>query len=372
MSHAQKFFPLVLLLAANAASSQEAPAPVVSPEIDGNAVTFRIAAPEARSVALASPGDMPSVPFGQGLAMKREPDGVWSVTVDDVPAGAYRYSFDVDGVTVLDPANRHTSESNRNAWSLYAMPGSDTMDMRGVPHGAVAEVHYFSQVLGRDRRMHVYTPPGYESGERAYPVFYLLHGAMDSDDSWTTVGRANAILDNMIAAGRAEEMIVVMPDGHTGPFVRGVSGLPLDEFAREFATDIRREVERRYRVARGRSNTAIAGLSMGGAQTLEIAARALTDYGYVGVFSSGVFGVNDNDDWESQHRAVLEDSKARDGLALVWFSTGRDDFLLGTTEATVGMLRGHGFDVEYVESAGGHTWTNWRDYLQTFAARLFR
>ncbi len=355
-----------------ALAATTAQAQVVSPQVDtAGRVTFRIEAPRAASVRLSSPGDITTLPFGEGLAMQQDAAGVWSVTVPGIDPGAYRYSFDVDGVRVLDPANRQVSESNGNAWSLFAVSGSTTMDTRQVPHGAVAEVNYDSTVLDRSRRMHVYTPPGYQNGRDRYPVLYLLHGAMDSDDSWSTVGRANFILDNMIASGAAKPMIVVMPDGHTGPFVMGESGLPLADFSAEFAADIRPYIESRYRVATGRRNTAIAGLSMGGAQTLEIAMNALADFGYVGVFSSGVFGVTDDDSWAKRHQATLDDPRLRDGLELVWFATGREDFLLETTEASVAMLRDHGFDVEYEETAGGHTWPNWRNYLQTFAARLF-
>jgi enterochelin esterase family protein len=245
------------------------------------------------------------------------------------------------------------------------------MDEQRVPHGAVAEVHYYSTVLGRARRMHVYTPPGYERGSGRFPVFYLLHGAMDSDDSWSTVGRAGFILDNLIAAGAAVPMVVVMPDGHTGPFTMGGSSLPLEDFAREFKSDIKPYVEQTYRVATAREHTAIAGLSMGGAQTLEIAMNDLPEYGYVGVYSSGVFGVTQDSSWQERYRPTLDDASLKRGLQLVWFSTGKDDFLLDTTKATVALLERHGFDVEYRESAGGHTWINWREYLASFAPRLF-
>jgi enterochelin esterase family protein len=241
------------------------------------------------------------------------------------------------------------------------------MDTRDVPHGAVAEVYYPSTVLGRARRMHVYTPPGYQSGGGRYPVFYLLHGAGDSDDSWSTVGRAGFILDNLIASGRAEPMIVVMPAGHTG-----TSGGAANEFEREFAADIKPYVEENYRVQTSRARTAIAGLSMGGAQTLEIAFSDLDEYGYVGVFSSGVFDVRESSDWEKGHEAALSDASLRRGLELVWFSTGRDDRLLDVTKATVGLLEKHGFDVTFEESTGGHTWINWREYLNEFAPMLFR
>jgi enterochelin esterase family protein len=233
-------------------------------------------------------------------------------------------------------------------------------------------VHYFSAALGRTRRMHVYTPPGYERSRDAYPVLYLLHGAFDGDDSWSTVGRAGFILDNLIAGGSAKPMIVVMPDGHTARFGGGAGGLDTADFVREFTADIKPYVEGSFRIRRGRAATAIAGLSMGGAQTLDIAFGDLPSYGYVGVLSSGVFGIANDTTWETTHAAQLDDAAAKRGLALVWFSTGKDDFLLETTRATVAMLEKHGFDVRYEESLGGHTWINWREYLAKLAPQLFR
>lgn len=367
---------LVALVACSGALAQPAatPPPVLSPEIAANGtVTLRVRAPQASVVELVSGGDIPIVPVRGGLALAKNAEGVWQVTLPRLDPGAYRYRFNVDGVPTNDPSNSETSQSNGNAWSLFYVPGAELMDSRDVPHGAVAEVHYRSSVLGRDRRMHVYTPPGYERSRATYPVFYLLHGAFDGDDSWSTVGRAGFILDNLIAAGRAVPMIVVMPDGHTARFqAGGTGGLNMEDFVREFAADIKPYVERRYRVRAGRAATAIAGLSMGGAQTLEIAMRDLTSYGYVGVFSSGVFGVRDNDDFETKYRATLDDGALKRGLALVWFSTGKDDFLIDTTRGSVDLLKRHGFDVSYEESAGGHTWINWREYLSAFAPVLFR
>jgi enterochelin esterase-like enzyme len=170
-------------------------------------------------------------------------------------------------------------------------------------------------------------------------VFYLLHGAFDGDDSWSTVGRAGFIVDNLIAGGDAKPMIVVMPDGHTARFGGTGGGLNTADFVREFTADIKPYVESTYRIRKGRASTAIAGLSMGGAQTLDIAFGDLASYGYVGVFSSGVFSIANDASWESAHGAQLDDAAAKRGLGLVWFSTGKDDFLLDTTKATVAMLK---------------------------------
>ncbi|MHB1557121.1 MAG: alpha/beta hydrolase-fold protein [Isosphaeraceae bacterium] len=350
----------------------------VSPE---RKATFRIFAPKAQAVRLGSP-DLPGV--GMSAEMKKAENGVWETTVGPVPAGAYRYSFQVDGVTVVDPRNPRTSESNTHTWSLMLVPGSDAFDLKEVPHGAVAKVHYYSSTLKRFRRMHVYTPPGYEKGQGEYPVFYLLHGASDSDDSWSSVGRAGVILDNLIASGKAKPMIVVMPAGHTGPFSFGGRGADsfqkqMDEFAQDFRDDVRPYVEKNYRVKAGRSNRAIAGLSMGGAQTLNVAFDKLSDYGYIGVYSSGVFGIAGgfggsapSTEWEDSHKAALDDASLKEGLKLVWFACGKDDFLVKTSQATVEMLRKHKFDVIARESDGGHTWLNWRDYLAEFTPMLFR
>jgi len=281
---------------------------------------------------------------------------------------------------VIDPRNPATSESNENTWSLVHVPGADFMDTKDVPHGAVAEVTYYSKTLKRFRRMHVYTPPGYEKGGGKYPVFYLLHGAFDCDDSWTTVGRAGFILDNLIAAGKARPMVVVMPAGHTGPFNFGAPRPPTDEFVADFVGDVMPYAESHYRVRTDRAHRALAGLSMGGGHTLAIAAAHLEQFSHLGVFSSGVFGITGRGfgsdapgpSFEEQHRAVLDDAKKKKGLKLFWFATGKDDFLVETSRATVEMLKKHGFDVAYKETAGGHTWANWRDYLAEFAPQLFR
>jgi enterochelin esterase family protein len=257
----------------------------VSPDVAGDRrITFRIHAPQAQAVRVNA-GDIPAL--GQMGVMAKDEQGVWSFTTAALPAGAYRYNFNVDGVTVIDPRNPATSMSNNNVWSLALVAGSDAFDTRNVPHGAVASVTYYSAPLQRHRRMHVYTPPGYESNSTRYPVFYLLHGAGDSDEAWTSVGRAGIILDNLIAAKTVQPMIVVMPAGHTNGPMPGVGGpapaLAIapgapDEFTQDFTGAIRPYVERNYRVLTGRQNRAIAGLSMGGSQQLHLAMPNINDF----------------------------------------------------------------------------------------------
>ena len=361
----------------------QAPTPqVVSPEVGADhKITFRILAPKAESVKLGGT-DIPGSGQGpdQGRSLTKNASGVWEVTLDPVPPGYYRYNFNVDGVAVIDPRNPATSESNANTWSLVAVPGAEFMDTQNVPHGAAASVTYYSTALKRFRRLHVYTPPGYEAGEGRFPVFYLLHGAFDCDDSWISVGRAGFILDNLIAAKKAKPMVVVMPAGHTGPFRFGGPQAVADEFAQDFVTDVMPYVEKNYRVHTDRANRAMAGLSMGGAQTLNIGIPNLEKFAYLGVFSSGIFGINGSGpggapqgpSFEDRHKAVLDDARLKGGLKLFWFATGKDDFLVGTSRATVAMFKQHGFEVVYRETDGAHTWINWRNYLNEFAPQLFQ
>ena len=378
---------LTALALARSAPAQDAPRErprgqrgpqVVSPEVGADRkVTFRLLAPEAKAVRLNS-SDLPAGEPRQPRELTRGENGIWELAVGPVEPGTYRYTFSLDGVPVVDPRNPANSESNGNVWSVLHVPGSDFMDAADVPHGAVAAVHYKSSALGRNRRMHVYTPPGYElGGQEKYPVFYLLHGAGDCDDSWTSVGRANFILDNLIAAGKAKPMIVVMPAGHTGPFSFGAPapggrpGLGNSGFDEDFTRDIRPYIEKHYRVRTDRAGRAIAGLSMGGAQTLSVSLSNLKDYGYVGVFSSGLL-FRDMAEVEKDLTAKLSDAEAKQGLKLLWFATGSQDFLIQQSRNSVELLKKVGLNPVFKETAGGHTWINWQQYLNEFAPQLFQ
>jgi enterochelin esterase family protein len=372
---------MVAVLTSAAAAQMPRSGPrVVSPEVSADRhVTFRILAPNAQAVRLAG-SDMPGI--GQGVEMKKGEEGVWEVTQGPVDPGAYRYNFNVDGVSVIDSRNPATSESNANTWSLVYVPGADFMDTKNVPHGAVAEVTYYSNSLKRFRRMHVYTPPGYESGEGRFPIFYLLHGASDSDDSWTSVGRAGFILDNLIADGKAKPMVVVMLAGHTGPFNWGEPLPRTDAFMEDFVNDIMPYAESHYRVYADQRNRAVAGLSMGGGHTLTLLVGHMDKFGYAGVFSSGVFelmgrrggdaAADSGPSWEERNTEVLDNAELKKGLQLLWFATGEEDFLLETSRRTVDIFKKHNFDVVYKETEGAHTWINWRLYLNEFAPLLFK
>lgn len=389
--------PLLAQEAARPAAAQPAPAgpprppQYVSPEVgaDGR-VTFRIHAPNAQAVRVSG-SDIQGL-TREAAQMTKGASGIWEVTVSTPEPGSYRYNFDVDGVATIDLRNPATSESFNNTWSVVHVPGGKPWDTTDIPHGALAEVTYRSTSLGVFRRLHVYTPPGYEKGTTAYPVFYLLHGAGDSDDSWTSVGRANFILDSLIASKQATPMIVVMPAGHIrkeGAQVMGAAAM--QDFVNDFMTDVKPFVESHYRVLKGRANTAIAGLSMGGWQTLNVAIPHLDQFAYLGVYSSGLIGGFPElsmrppgappappvrmgptaDEWTKQHAAKLGDPALKKGL-LLWFATGKDDFLLTTTQATVGMFEKLGFTPVYRQTDGGHTWIKWRHYLVEFVPQLFK
>jgi enterochelin esterase family protein len=366
----------VLIVATAASASAQAPAArprrvqdtLTSPAIgpDGN-VTFQLYAPKATEVQLRSEGPAPFA----NKALAKSDSGVWRLTAQ-VPADLYIYWFDVDGVPVADPHNNRPRVNMSTVRSLLEVPGaaSEFFAERAVPHGQVAAVHYQSKALGVPRRMHVYTPPGYTTSNQRYPVLYLLHGAGDNDQSWLMAGRANFIFDNLIAAGNAKPMIVVMPAGHTPP---GQGGAPAaDAFARDLLGDVMPYVERNYRTLAGREQRAIAGLSMGGQQTLNIGLTNLDKFSQLGVFSSGWFGQDGAATFARNNAAVFSDPKINDRIRLFWLATGKDDFVLPSTKAALALLDEHKIRHSYKETEGGHTWPNWRAYLNEFAPLLFR
>jgi enterochelin esterase family protein len=350
---------------------------LVSPEVLADKrVTFRLYAPEATMMKVSgewynSPEEQKTI--GRPADLQKAADGVWSVTLGPLPPGVYRYHFTVDSVRVVDPRTPNVSEDLHSVSSVVSVPGLDYEDVQDVPHGAVAEVWYQSKALGVLRRMHIYTPPGYENGKGKYPVFYLLHGANDNDDVWVSEGHANFMMDNFIAAKKAKPMIVVMPAGHTPPAVPGgpPGGMQGRDFEKDFVQDIMPYVESHYRVRTDRRSRAIAGLSMGGMQTLNISLAHLDKFAYIGVFSSGWLRQTP-EAIETEFGAGLNDVRARSGLRLFWFATGKDDSLLPRTRTTVEILKKRGINVEFQESSGMHTWINWRDYLHQFAPRLFQ
>jgi enterochelin esterase family protein len=341
-----------------------------SPVIGASGVTFQLYAPQATDVTVRSEGPAPFA----NQKMTKSDQGVWTLT-SAAPADLYIYWYDVDGVPVADPKSNRSRVNMSTVRCLLEVPGgaSEFFAERDVPHGQVTTVWYQSKSLGVPRRMQVYTPPGYATSGARYPTFYLLHGAGDDDQAWLMAGRANFILDNLLAAGKVKPMVVVMPAGHT-PRPGGLFGPPgsRDPFLDDFAQDVMPYVEKSFRVLPGRDNRAIAGLSMGGGHTLAIALPNLDKFSQVGVFSSGFLGAGGPDSVAKRYQTVLADPKTNGRLKLFWLATGKDDFILPATKGTLAVFDRAGIKYVYKETEGGHTWPNWRAYLAEFAPMLFR
>ena len=392
-----RHLPLLLALTPAAALAQQSetsasclprgnfnPAPSYQPvEIlaDGR-VTFRLCAPEASDVRVISNDMDGPIPTGfvpgteRGLKMTRDETGLWSATtLMPVAADTYRYSFNVNGVKTPNTMGTTYSEERVGINSTLEVPGPEGAVQAwqaDVPHGVVSEIEYWSEAIGGKRRAHVYTPPGYMKGSESYPVLYLVHGAGDSDDSWTSVGQANDILDNLIAAGKAEPMIVVMPAGHT-PDRPGADLLNNTDFGDDLTGSLIPYVDGNFRTLADADHRAMAGLSMGGSHTIRYGLTNPDLFHWLGVFSMGL-GMNNNLDqvreYETANDAALK--KAATDLDLLYYAMGTDDFLYGTVAPTRAMFDKYGIEHHYNESGGGHTWINWRRYLADFAPRLFR
>lgn len=343
-------------------------------------MAFRIWAPKASEVKLQCEGPEATPGFTQeqwdaknrGYELQKGENGVWEIVIGPIQPGIYRYNFVVDGVRTNDPLNPRISLGLVQIHNLYEVPGATFSEYSPeIPHGAISIVHYFSKVTNTMRRMHVYTPPGYESGATKLAVLYLLHGATDSDDAWPTVGRAGAILDHLIAAQKATPMIVVMPAGHTTTeFRMGPGGrIGRDNFNDDLVSVIMPFVDGHYRTLADRDHRAIAGLSMGGAQTLAISLNHAADFGWVGVFSSGFFPSMMQD---AEKTDLASYRASRQQFHLFWLGVGKSDFLLQTSHATEALLNRYGIKTEMHETEGFHSWNVWRDYLNMFAPLLFK
>lgn len=361
------------------------PAPYKSVEqLPDGRVAFRICAPEAAEVRVTSNDINDAIPMGmngaeRGLAMTRDATGLWTATTAvPVPADTYRFAFQVDGVKVPDPQGTTFSHERVGTNSTFEVTGPEgafqTYDPE-VPHGVVSRIEYWSDALGRKRGATVYTPPGYMNGSEDYPVLYLVHGAGDSADSWTSIGHANYILDNLIAAGKAAPMIVVMPFGHTPDRPNangGANMLANTDFGDDLIGSLIPYVDSHFRTQAEQKSRAMAGLSMGGSHTLRFGLTHPELFDHIGIFSMGL-GLQGPDEvtaYETANDAALK--QAAENLDLVYYAMGKDDFLYATIAPTRAMLDKYGIEHVYNESPGGHTWINWRRYLADFAPRLFR
>jgi enterochelin esterase-like enzyme len=332
-------------------------------------VTFQVQAPDATVAKLS--GD-----FAQGAQeMKKGDDGYWSITVGPLHPAVYSYTFAVNGVRNIDPWNPMVQLGDRSAESLFEVPADQPApyDLQPVPHGTVHINWLQSKSLGAPRSIYVYTPPGYEEGKSTYPVLYLLHGSGDTETTWVAVGRANLILDNLIAAGKAKPMLVVMPYGRPLPVVTLVAsgGQPqtgTDAFANDLLQDVIPFVEKLYRASAKADDRALAGLSMGGGQTLQIGLSHLDTFHSLGVFSAAARGNS-----EEQFKDFFADSAAANKkLKLFYLACGKADSLFPGSQGLHDALDRHHIRHTFVASEEGHVWRNWRNYLADLVPQLFR
>ena len=365
---------LVCAVYALAQPPRMAPKPVVSPEVHAdNTVTFRFRDPNANEVLFAREGT-------QRAPMQKGDDGVWTITTAPLEPDYYGYSFVADGVSLMDPGNSLMKPNLLSLSSMFHVPGppSISWEMTDVAHGEVHHHFYHSGVVGDDRDYYVYTPPNYDQNARQqYPVLYLFHGYSDDASGWTSVGRANVILDNLIAQGKAKPMIIVMTLGYGAPeIVSRISGQTLgnpemrdknyNRFRDALFAEVMPRVEKDYRVQKDRNSRAIAGLSMGGAESLYVGLNALDRFAWIGSFSAG----GSSNDFDATYPKL--DEKANKKIDLLWIACGTEDRLIEPNRKFREWLKSKGVEHVDIETPGMHTWMVWRRNLTAFAPLLFQ
>ena len=360
---------------------------IVSPEIhEDNTVTFRVQAPGAEEVKLM--GDwMPAEGWVPGsVAMERDENGLWAYTTAVLEPELYGYAFLIDGVRTNDPNNVFVSRDIATNTNILLLEGeqADLYRVMDVPHGTVTRTWYNSPGLNMSRRITIYTPPGYESARSSYPVLYLLHGAGGDEEAWNELGRASQIMDNLIAQGKAEPMIVVMPNGNVSQQAAPGEGKrsyykpqfmeagTMDGTFEATFLDIVKFVEDNYRAKAKKKNRAVAGLSMGGFHSLHISRYYPNTFDYVGLFSAAILpNQNTTSEVYKNIDATLR-TQMENGYELDWIGIGKADFLYNNVVNYKEKLDAMGMPNTFRESKGGHTWKNWRIYLSEFVPQLFR
>ena len=376
----KRLISLLFALMALVAGAQGYFNSVNSPDIakDGT-VTFKVKAAGADTVRLIIDSRMDTL-------MRHTGNNTWSITLRDLEPDLYMYYFTIDGMKVLDENNAQVLRDVKNVMNTFILDpqGDCPMAVHDVPHGTVEAVWYDSPTLGATRRMMIYLPPGYEQSRQRYPVFYLLHGTGGDETVWLEQGRAAQVLDNLIASGNADPMIVVMPNGHTDtPAAPGLGSNNNEQptfahkqwmegtFESSF-NDIVNWVDKNYRTRAAKRYRAIAGLSMGGYHSLYISANQPDDFAYVGLFSPAIGRMDKGkskiyDDLEAK---LIEQFKQRPKL--YWIGIGKDDFLYQDNVEFRQLLDKNRLRYTYHESGAGHEWANWRDYLVIFTQQLFK
>ncbi len=359
--------------------------PVISPEIQNDSVTFRLKADYATVVKLS--GSWMPNPWGGTIDMQRGENNVWEVKIPLPEPEIYTYNFVVDGVAVNDPQNVYVQRDGTRYLPMLTVPGQRTENYgEATKHGTVSHPWYHSEILGMDRRLTVYTPYGYEANpKKKYPVLYLLHGAGGDEEAWTSMGRTAQILDNLIEKGLAEPMIVVMPNGNANQAAARTLGIPekpmqmrwdreamakmseaerdllMNGYVRSLCTEIVPFIEKTFRAIPKPASRAIAGLSMGGGHTISASILYPELFDYICPLSAA-------GDATPEQLATLQKA----GVKLYFLACGNTDFLFQRAEQMHAKLNDLNFPHEYFVSDGGHVWSNWRLYLNTFAQKLFK
>ncbi len=355
---------------------------IESPSVaeDGR-VTFRLKAPEAKSVTVS--GD-----FGDDTALTKGDDGVWSVTVGPLPPEMYVYFFVMDGVRLIDPSNPRVKIGyvTSTTTSLLTVPAKEPAfyDVQDVPHGEIRNILYKSKSNGGViRQLTVYVPPGYDDHpNKRYPVLYLLHGYANDQQSWHRYGRANDILDNLLARGKIRPFLVVMPLGYGGAHVNGDdTGIPAANagafggdmalYERDILEDIIPMIDKKYRTIADREHRAIAGFSMGGGQAARFGLGNLDRFSYVGVMSAGIGPGATGKDSKLIAKLAAEPEKINKETKLIWIACGRQDTAMKGAKALSDALTEAGIKHVFVQSEGAHHWRVWRHYLHDLAPLLF-
>ncbi len=368
---------------------------LTSPEVNQDkSVTFRLNAPTAKMVQVTGdflPTEKISTPFGQFDApghanLVKNNDGIWEYTTSTLSPELYSYTFIVDSLKITDPSNVYQLRDVTSITNIFIVPGerADLYRVDNVPHGTVSKVWYESPSLGMNRRMTVYTPAGYEAGNKRYPVLYLLHGMGGDENAWTELGRAAQILDNLIAQGKAEPMIVVMTNGNASQeaapgetsagLLAPTTQLPktMDGSFEASFPEVVNYIDTHYRTIAKKSSRAIAGLSMGGFHSLHISKEYPDMFDYIGLFSAAIrpnqaAKSSIYTDFEGKLKAQFDKHPA-----LYWIAIGNTDFLYNANVEYRKILDKNGYSYEYYESNDGHIWKNWRIYLTEFASKLFK
>lgn len=344
--------------------------PIVSPEVHpDNRVTFRFRAPDAVSVELSGQFQ------NENRQMQQQEDGVWAVTVGPIKPDLYPYNFVVDGIGMNDPNNQYLFPNEGFKASLLDVP-SDAgaiYAQKDVPHGKVSYHFYESEIVGEDRSFIVYTPPGYDESDKCYPVFYLVSGTTDTEETFFKVGKANFILDNLISEGKAKPMIIVMPYGNmrvgTPRPHTPEAALMYDRFTEVLMQEILPYIESNYRTKKDRSNRAIAGFSRGGGQSLFTGFKHIDAFAHIGSYSAYLTP----EVFENYFDPLLADTQnTNQRLETLWLGVGKSDFLYEPAVNFMDYLKAKGIEREILITEGGHTWMNARYYLYETAQRFFQ